>query len=552
MAGDLQTPSLVSHDELDIRKENLDYDLTEEEQQTLASQLSVPPIKASYWMLFRYATKVDILIIIISAVFAIGAGVVLPLMTVSSWEKLWMNEILTQWQVIFGSLASKFQSFFGNSPDVASFRHEISHLSLDFVYLGIASFCALYIATVGFIYTGDHITQKLREQYLSSILSQNIAFFDKLGAGEITTRITGDMSTIQDGISQKVGLTLTGVSTFCAALVVGFVKNWKLTLILTSVIVSMVVAMSGFARLMIRFNKKSQEFSGTGATIAEEVFSSIRNATALGTQERLAKEYDRYLLKAERWAFKMKCVTGVMLGTLMSIIFFDYGLSFWEGSRLLVSGELSLGQIITILLAVMMGAVSLGQVAPHAQAFAVATAAAGPIFSVIDRPSSEDNTKRKELYQVRGDIQFKGIKHVYPSRPEVVVMHDVNLVIPAGKVTALVGASGSGKSTIVGLVERFHTPIRGQVLLDGHDLQTLDLRWLRRQMALVSQEPVLFGTTIYANIAHGLIGSKFSQAGEVEKRDLVINAAKMANAHAFITALPEGYDTNVGERGFLL
>jgi ATP-binding cassette subfamily B (MDR/TAP) protein 1 len=105
---------------------------------------------------------------------------------------------------------------------------------------------------------------------------------------------------------------------------------------------------------------------------------------------------------------------------------------------------------------------------------------------------------------------------------------------------------------VVGLIERFYTPIGGQVLLDGHDIQTLDLKWLRQQMALVSQEPVLFGTTIFANIAHGLIGSKFSNATAAQRKNLVESAAKMANAHAFISALPEGYDTNVGERGFLL
>jgi ATP-binding cassette subfamily B (MDR/TAP) protein 1 len=125
--------------------------------------------------------------------------------------------------------------------------------------------------------------------------------------------------------------------------------------------------MVSFSRLMVGFNKRSQEFSGAGATIAEEAFSSIRNATALGTQERLAKEYDRYLLKAEVWAFRMKCVTGLMIGTIMTILFWDYALSFWEGSRLLVSGEVTIGQIITVLLAMMIGAVQLGQVAPHAQ-----------------------------------------------------------------------------------------------------------------------------------------------------------------------------------------
>jgi len=425
-------------------------------------------------------------------------------------------------------------------------------MALYFVYLGIAAFFTNYISTVGFIYTGEHITQKLRQKYLAAILHQNIAFFDKLGAGEITNRITGDMSTIQDGISYKVGFTMSGVATFFAALVVGFIKNWKLTFVMISVIITMVVAMVGISKLMVRFKQRSMEFSGIGATIAEEVFSSIRNATALGTQERLAQEYDGFLAKAEVWGFRMRVVMGAMLGLMIGIILCAYALAFWEGSRLFVDGQLTIGQILTVLLAMMMGSGQLGQVAPHLQAFASASATAGPIFSVIDRPSLEDHNDNQKLDEVRGDIELKGIKHVYPSRPEVVVMDGVDLKIPAGKVTALVGASGSGKSTIVGLVERFYSPIRGHVLLDGHDIQTLELKWLRRQMALVNQEPVLFGTTIFANIAHGLIGSKFTDVTGAQKKDLVVAAAKMANAHSFITTLPEGYDTNVGERGFLL
>ena len=131
-------------------------------------------------------------------------------------------------------------------------------------------------------------------------------------------------------------------------------------------------------------------------------------------------------------------------------------------------------------------------------------------------------------------------------------MEDVSLVVPAGKTTALVGASGSGKSTIVGLVERFYDPVGGDVFLDGHSIKTLNLRWLRQQMALVSQEPTLFGTTIYENIRHGLIGTKHENASEQEQRGLIVNAAKMSNAHDFVSRLPEGYETNVGERGFLL
>ncbi|CZR68534.1 related to multidrug resistance protein [Phialocephala subalpina] len=498
---------------------------TEQEQRILDRQIDTPLVKISYFMLYRYATKVDLIIITISTICAIAAGSVFPLMTAS----------------------------IPNTSSKAPTSNSDTHLALYFVYLAVGNFVTIYIATVGFIYAGEHMTQKLREKYLAAILRQNIAYFDKLGAGEITTRITSDMADIQGGISEKVGLTLTGVSTFVGAIIVGFVKDWKLTLILFSVIFAMVFCMGGFARLIVRFMTESKQYSGTGATLAEEVFSSIRNATALGTQDRLAKEYDRYLLKAEKGGFKMKTVTGTMLGAMMFIMFCNYGLSFWQGSRFLVKGEIGLNSILTIMLAMMMGAVSLGQVAPHTQAFAVAIATGGPVFSLIDRPSSHEEVRTgKAMPAVEGEIELRGVKHVYPSRQEVVVMKDVSLTIPSGKVTALVGASGSGKSTIIGLIERFYPPVAGQVLLDGEDIQTLDLKWLRQQMALVSQEPVLFRTSVYGNIAHGLIGSQMEDASDEKKMELVIGAAKTANAHEFITSLPEGYDTDVGERGFLM
>lgn len=220
----------------------------------------------------------------------------------------------------------------------------------------------------------------------------------------------------------------------------------------------------------------------------------------------------------------------------------------------MVSGEMTLSSVLTVMLCIMIGAFSLGGVAPNAQAFTTSVAAAGKIFSTIDRVSPLDpmSESGEKLEHVEGFIELKNVKHIYPSRAEVVVMEDVSLQIPAGKTTALVGASGSGKSTIVGLVERFYDPVGGHVYLDGHDIQTLNLRWLRQQISLVSQEPTLFGTTIYGNIRHGLIGHSLEHASEEKQKELIIGAAKMANAHDFITGLPEGYETNVGERGFLL
>lgn len=419
---------------------------------------------------------------------------------------------------------------------------------------GNANDVAVYISTVGFIYTGEHISAKIREKYLEACLRQNIGFFDDIGAGEITTRITSDTNLVQDGISEKVGLTLAAVATFITAFVIGFVKYWKLTLILSSTVFAITIVMGGCSTFVIKFNKKSLESYALGGSIAEEVISSIRNATAFGTQDKLARQYDKHLIEAEKWGYKQKTVIGVMVGGMMGIVYLNYGLAFWQGAIFLTKGETTLQSVITILLAIMIGAFSFGNIAPNGAAFTTAISAAAKIYNTIDRvspmdPSSEEGVK---IENVRGEIELRNIKHIYPSRPEVTVMQDVSLFIPAGKTTALVGASGSGKSTIVGLVERFYTPVAGQVLLDGQDIETLNLKWLRSQISLVAQEPVLFGTTIIGNILHGLIGTVHENESEEKKRDLAIEAAKMANAHEFITGLPEGYETNVGERGFLL
>ncbi|KAI9700400.1 MAG: GTPase-activating protein [Candelina mexicana] len=513
-------------------------DLPEHEKKILKKQLDIPSVKVTYATLFRYATRNDIIILIISAFCAIAGGAVMPLMT-----------------VIFGSLAGTFQNYlYFHTSTYASFEHDLGHFTLFFVYLAIGEFITIYIATVGFIYVGEHVTQKIREQYLAAILRQNIAFFDELGAGEITTRITADTNLVQDGISEKVGLTLTAVATFITAFVIGFIMYWKLTLILACTPFAIAFTMGGGSSFIIKYNKLSLEAYGQGGTVAEEVISSIRNATAFNTQDKLARQYDTHLAEAEKWGSKVRIALAFMVAAMFAILYFNYGLSFWQGSRMLVNGETNLKQVLTITFAIIIGAFALGNVAPNGQAFATSLSAAAKIFNTIDRisPLDPDSDAGDKLEKVEGVVELRNIKHIYPSRAEVVVMEDVSLVVPAGKTTALVGASGSGKSTIVGLVERFYDPVGGQVFLDGHDIQTLNLRWLRQQISLVSQEPTLFGTTIYGNIRHGLIGTRFEHVSEKEQEELIIKAAKMSNAHDFIIGLPEAYETNVGERGFLL
>lgn len=215
----------------------------------------------------------------------------------------------------------------------------------------------IYYATVAFIYTGEHMSQKIREQYLAAILRQNVAFFDKLGAGEITTRITADTNLIQEGISEKVGLTLTALATFFTAFIIGFIKSWKLTLIMLSTVVAISLVMGVGSGFMVKFGKQSLTSYAEGGTIVEEVISSIRNTTAFNTQDKLARQYEKHLRVAETWGRKAKMTLAVMLGGMMWVIYLNYGLAFWQGSRFLVAGEIQLSAVLTVLLAVLIGGV---------------------------------------------------------------------------------------------------------------------------------------------------------------------------------------------------
>lgn len=176
------------------------------------------------------------------------------------------------------------------------------------------------------------------------------------------------------------------------------------------------------------------------------------------------------------------------------------------------------------------------------------------MFATIDRVPAIDSADPSGLKpeSVAGTITLEHVNFNYPSRPDVPIVKDLSITFPAGKTCALVGASGSGKSTIVSLVERFYDPLSGVVRLDGVNLRDLNVKWLRSQIGLVSQEPVLFATTIRGNVEHGLINTPWEHVSEEEKFKLVKEACVKANADGFISKLPLGYETMVGERGFLL
>ena len=230
----------------------------------------------------------------------------------------------------------------------------------------------------------------------------------------------------------------------------------------------------------------------------------------------------------------------------------------------------NIGQVVNSFMAILIGSVALTNLSPEIQGKFISSltgrvsngppaitdgcSAAANLYATIERVPNIDSASPEGLKpgNVFGEITLENIRFSYPSRPDIPILKGVNITFEAGKTAALVGASGSGKSTIVSLVERFYDPLSGSIKLDGVSLADLNLKWLRSQIGLVSQEPVLFSTTIKENVAYGLIGSPYEHASDEEKFKLVQEACIKSNADDFITKLPHGYETMVGERGFLL
>ncbi|KAM6536089.1 hypothetical protein FALCPG4_005609 [Fusarium falciforme] len=504
-------------------------------EEKLKTQIETPNITVGFKDLFRYATLKDLLILTFCTVAAIAAGAILPC-----------------FPLLFGDMAGLFQSISLQEMPRSEFDRILTQKSLTLVYLGIGAYVATYISTVGFMGVGERLTRTIRQRYFRALLRQNMAFFDNVGPGMLSSRISLDCQNIQEGISEKVAFVITALATLVSAYVIGFIKYWKLTLVASSILVGIIVTSTACTRFIIKYQGKSMANYSIAGGLAEEVISSIRTVKALGVRDVFALKFESHLISVETWGRKAQICVAVLIAIVTTMTFMSHALTFWTGSIFIGRGEASISDVITVAFAILIGSHVLGGIAPHIPAFVGAVAAASKVYSVIDRESPLDPTSEKgaKFDQISGSIDFVNVKHIYPARPQQVIMDGMNLHIPAGKTTAIVGPSGSGKSTVISLIERFYSPISGQVVCDGKDISTLNLRWFRQKLALVAQEPVLFAASIFDNIAMGALDIPDQVEEKVQSLEFRVHeAAKQANAHNFITNLPKGYDTKLGEGG---
>ncbi|KAI6117491.1 P-loop containing nucleoside triphosphate hydrolase protein [Pisolithus croceorrhizus] len=481
--------------------------------------------------------------------------------------------------LIFGRLAQDFVAFTTalevyQSVESSGNATAISSATLDFdsaasalhrgaaqnasylTYIGVAMAACTWIYMYLWIYTGEVNAKRIREKYLQAILRQDIAYFDRVGAGEVATRIQTDTHLVQQGISEKVAIAACFLSTFFAGFIIAYTQSWRLALAISSIFPCIGITGAIMTKFATKYSQITFQYVAESGTIAEEVISTVRTAQAFGSQKVLGSLFDKKIDSIRPVNMKAAIWQGCSLGVFFFVIYSSYALAFSFGTTLINEGYATAGKVVNVFMAILIGSFALVTLTMEARGESLfnACGAAAKLFATIERVPDIDSASPDGLKpeKVVGEIAIDDVRFSYPARPDVPILKGINMTFEAGKTTALVGASGSGKSTIVSLVERFYDPLGGTVKLDGVDLRDLNIKWLRSQIGLVSQEPVLFATTIRANVAYGLIGTPYEHASEDEKLKLIKGACIKSNADGFISKLPQGYDTMVGERGLLL
>ncbi|CAI0455699.1 unnamed protein product, partial [Linum tenue] len=384
---------------------------------------------------------------------------------------------------------------------------------------------------------------KIRASYLGAVLRQEVSYFDLhvTSPSEIITTVSNDCLAIQDVISEKLPFFLMNLAMFLGCFIIGLILQWRLAIVGLPFVILLVVPGILYGRtLMVLARGIAEEYKKAG-NITEQAISSIRTVYAFVGETKTNVAYSTTLEFSVVLGLKQGLAKGLAFGS-NGVVFAIWSFMVYYGSRMVMYHGSKGGTVFSVSTLVVVGGLALGSSLSNLKYFSEAWSAGERMTEIIRRVSKIDidNTEGGSLENVKGEVEFRHVEFAYPSRPDNIVFKDFSLHIPSAKTVALVGSSGSGKSTLIALLQRFYDPLRGEILLDNVAIDKLQLKWLRSQMGLVSQEPILFATSIKENILFG------KEDGSVKE---IVQAAKSSNAHNFISQFPQGYDTQVGERG---
>uniref|UniRef100_A0A8C5AFI1 ATP-binding cassette, sub-family B (MDR/TAP), member 11a n=1 Tax=Gadus morhua TaxID=8049 RepID=A0A8C5AFI1_GADMO len=383
-----------------------------------------------------------------------------------------------------------------------------------------------------FAKSGELLTRRLRRAGFQAMLRQEVGWFDDPGnsPGALTTRLATDASMVQGATGSQIGMIVNSLTNIGASFIIAFYFSWKLTLVVMCFLP--LIGLSG------HMNKTTMKVSG-------EALSNIRTIAGLSQESAFVASYEQQLEAPYHSALRKANVYGVCFGFAQCVIFMAYAASFRYGGYLVTAEGLHYIVVFRSVLKAYIGfGTALGKASSFTPDYAKAKIAAGQFFKLLDRvPTISTGPSHGEKWDnFKGEVEFRDCKFTYPTRPDVQVLNGLVVSVKPGQTLAFVGSSGCGKSTSVQLLERFYDPDEGQVLIDGRPSWSVNVAFLRAQMGVVSQEPVLFDCSIAENIQYG---DNLRNASMEE----IVNASKKAFLHDFVMTLPDKYETQVGAQG---
>lgn len=390
---------------------------------------------------------------------------------------------------------------------------------------------------------GLSIIRDLRGSLYASIVDQEIGFFDKHRTGELVSRLSNDAGVLRDVVTSDISVILRDLLLVVGGVAMLFWISPSLTLLMLLVVPPVILGSVFFGRRIEKVSKETQDELAATTHVAEESIAGIRTVRAFSRETHEVGRYRGALGKHFDMALRGLRLGSWFLVAVMTTTYASLALVFWYGGRLVADGGLSVGSLVQFLLYTMTVAMAVGGLGETWTGFTAARGASRRVFELLDREAKVPQRGGRTLASIEGRVHFRGVEFAYPERSEEPVLRGLELELEPHRTVALVGPSGAGKSTVAALLARFYDPISGGIELDGTPLTELDPSWLRTRMGIVSQEPVLFSTTIEENIRYG---RPTATDEELEA------ASRAAHAHEFISRLPEGYGTEVGERGVRL
>ncbi|KAI9005183.1 P-loop containing nucleoside triphosphate hydrolase protein [Gaertneriomyces semiglobifer] len=418
---------------------------------------------------------------------------------------------------------------------------ELRSKSQLFGWLSLAAFIAAYTSRALWVFTAERQIKRISVLYLRSVLHHDMGWFDCLQGESLSARLQNDIPLIREGIGQNTGILFSFLGTFVSSVTIAVMAQWKLALVMLALMPLLLV--DGFAIIKVEslLAKQSGIAFTQASALAEQAISGIRTIHAFSLPRKFLAKYEDELGKVADCDVRKAKISGFVLGSFTFLMLGIFAFGFWVAGKMVVQGDIGAADAVVVVLSMMVLAGSLMSVPAGLSSLARAKAGALVIYNIISiAPNRARDVLSKTIpLHLHGEMHFQNVYFSYPARPDAPVLQGLTLHVKAGQTVAFVGASGSGKSTIMGLLLKYYTVFDGGIKVDGRDLRTLDPADLRTNIGLVGQEPVLFALTIKQNILLGATG-----AVPTEK---FMEVCRMAQCHDFVSKFPQGYDTPVTE-----